>query len=263
MITVRWSLAGRPVEDFCGGSSGRSRSHCASVKSLGFMTRSVGRREICRHALVLPGPGGGPPGRTPGGAARSPRTPRPPYPDHHSRRPSRARKAVRWRCTRCTRPTSVSSRTGCAPACPTTGTRSTRSHSASARRGPPLPPPVPERPRQSTGSRRGRAEPSTHPTLWPPRRSSPGSLAVIAAAAGDGVAAGVAEQAIGEIAAEQGIAASVAVEHVRLGGAAGDPVGAGTADHLASLRRARQREGDEHGGQQEAIAGQVEGKRHE
>lgn len=32
--TVRWSLAGRPVRGFRGGSKGRSRSHCGCVKSL-------------------------------------------------------------------------------------------------------------------------------------------------------------------------------------------------------------------------------------
>jgi hypothetical protein len=33
LSTVRWSLAGRPVTGRCGGSSGRSRSHCPSVSS--------------------------------------------------------------------------------------------------------------------------------------------------------------------------------------------------------------------------------------
>ena len=51
--TVRWSLAGRPVRGFCGGSRGRSRSHCASVRSLDFMPRSVGRQRVCGHALDL------------------------------------------------------------------------------------------------------------------------------------------------------------------------------------------------------------------
>src|SRR5215207_2009930 len=51
LMTVRWSLAGRPVWGFCGGSKGRSRSHCASVKSLDVMPGSVGHRNVCGHIL--------------------------------------------------------------------------------------------------------------------------------------------------------------------------------------------------------------------
>src|SRR5215204_4076771 len=50
--TVRWSLAGRPVRDFCAGSRGRSRSHNVSVSSLVSMRRRVGRRRVCGQALV-------------------------------------------------------------------------------------------------------------------------------------------------------------------------------------------------------------------
>ena len=52
--TVRWFFAGRPVRGFWGGSRGRSRPHWASVKSLDFMKRIVGRQRVCGHALAKP-----------------------------------------------------------------------------------------------------------------------------------------------------------------------------------------------------------------